>query len=80
MENLIKDIENIKKQLSILKDQKTYLENTIVELKKLNDDEYIIPLFYGFIKQIASKYYILEDNLFELEDILESCNRKAIKE
>ena len=77
MENLIKDIENIKKQLGILKDQRTYLENAIVELKKLNDDdECIIPLFSGFIKQITSKYYILEDNLFELKDILEACSRK----
>lgn len=75
MQNLIKDIENIKKQLDILKDQRAYLENTIVELKKLDDDECIIPLFSGFIKQITSKYYILEDNLFELEDILESYNR-----
>ena len=76
MENLIKDIENIKKQLDILKDQKTCLENAIVELKKLDDDECIIPLFSGFIKQTTSKYYILEDNLFELENILESCSRK----
>ena len=77
MENLIKDIENIKKQLDILKDQRTCLENTIIELKKLDDDDdCIIPLFSGFIKQIASKYYILEDNLFELENILESCSRK----
>ena len=76
MQNLIEDIENIKKQLNILKDQRAYLENAIVELKKLDDDECIIPLFSKFIKQIASKYYILEDNLFELKDILEACNRK----
>ena len=76
MQNLIEDIENIKKQLNILKDQRAYLENAIVELKKLDDDECIIPLFSGFIKQISSKYYILEDNLFELENILESYSRK----
>lgn len=77
MENLIKDIESIKKQLDILKDQKTCLENAILDLKKLNDDdECIIPLFSWFIKQIASKCYILEDNLFELENILDSYNRK----
>lgn len=76
MKNLIKDIESIKKQLSILEEQKTYLENAIVELKKLDDDEYIIPMLSEFIKQITSKYYILEDNMFELENILESYNNK----
>lgn len=76
MKNLIKDIESIKKQLSILEEQKTYLENAIVELKKFDDDEYIIPMLSEFIKQITSKYYILEDNMFELENILESYNKK----
>ena len=76
MKNLIKDIESIKKQLSILEEQKTYLENAIVELKKLDDDEHIIPMLSEFIKQITCKYYILEDNMFELENILESYNNK----
>lgn len=77
MENLIRDIECIKKQLSILEEQKTSLEDTISELKKLNDDdEHIIPMLSEFIKQITSKYYILEDSMFELENILESYNKK----
>ena len=77
MENLIRDIECIKKQLSILEEQKTSLEDTISELKKLNDDdEHIIPMLSEFIKQITSKYYILEDNMFELENILKSYNKK----
>lgn len=76
MENLIRDIECIKKQLSILEEQKTSLEDTISKLKKLDDDEHIIPMLSEFIKQITSKYYILEDNMFELENILESYNKK----
>lgn len=77
MENLIRDIECIKKQLSILEEQKTSLEDTISKLKKLNDDdEHIIPMLSEFIKQITSKYYILEDSMFELENILESYNKK----